>query len=315
MFRNRKFARSWQFIVFTWIVVVLCIVTLYGELNKRRNKGRQNQPFHKQNELPLVTDIFFGVFTCKNYAETYAKAVFETWGKLVEPSMLRFFSDTPHSILPTVVTPNIDITNVNSRLKLNYQKHVGHKERYFRQESNRSLQMFAWAWDHVPQAKWFYKCDDDSFVRVDLLQEILRQFDYTQPLYIGSTRRFRGKLVPVLERDVSKRTVDVDLRYAMGGAGYVLSRGLLEKWRPLMNQCVVYNGEDKNVAQCILDTLHIEPINLPGLCFVHPDKVDPVSRDSMIAFHQIGGMKDSIELFRRFYLDRNSFDSGGDVIP
>jgi hypothetical protein len=85
--------------------------------------------------------------------ETYAKAVYQTWGKLVEPSMLRFFSDSPHNTLPTIVTPNIDAIEVNRKLKKNYHKSVSHKERYFRQESNRSLQMFAWAWDHVPQAK------------------------------------------------------------------------------------------------------------------------------------------------------------------
>ncbi|EME30097.1 Chondroitin sulfate synthase 1 [Galdieria sulphuraria] len=312
MFHYRKLVKSWQVILFIWIVFTLFIVIFYGELNERRKS--RNYFSHVQKGLPLVHDIFFGVITCENYAETYAKAVFQTWGKLVEPSMLRFFSDSPHATIPTVVTPKIDITGVNKKLKTNYQKRVAHKERYFREESNRSLQMFAWAWDHVPQAKWFYKCDDDSFVRVELLQEILRQFDHTKPLYIGSTRRFQGKLVPVLERDASW-TRDIHLRYAMGGAGYVLSRGLLEKWRPWMNQCIVYNGEDKNIAKCILDTLHIEPINLPGLCFVHPDKVDSVSRDSVIAFHQIRGMEDSMELFRRFYLDRNRYDSGGDAIP
>lgn len=48
---------------------------------------------------------------------------------------------------------------------------------------------------------------------------------------------------------------------------------------------------------------------------MHPDKVDPVSRDSMIAFHQIRGMQDFIQLFERFYLDRKRYDSGGNIIP
>ncbi|PYD21530.1 hypothetical protein DND67_30885 [Pseudomonas syringae pv. pisi] len=51
--------------------------------------------------------------------------------------------------------------------------------------------------------QWFYKCDDDSFVRVELLQEILRQFDYTKALYLGSSRRFQGKHVPVLQRYIA----------------------------------------------------------------------------------------------------------------
>lgn len=65
-------------------------------------------------------------------------------------------------------------------------------------------------------------------------------------------------------RDIGYAVHNTHLRYAMGGAGYILSRGLLEKWRPLMNQCIVYNEEDKTIAKCILDTLHLEPINLPG---------------------------------------------------
>lgn len=68
--------------------------------------------------------------------------------------MLWFFSDASHDSLPTVVSPNIDITSVNKKLKKNYHKRVSHKERYFRRESNRSLELFAWAWDHyAPQAK------------------------------------------------------------------------------------------------------------------------------------------------------------------
>jgi len=271
---------------------------------------------HTQDELPpKAKDIFFGVTTCQRYADEYAQAVYQTWARLVEPRMLRFFSDAPHPLLPTVVTSKLDKAQVNKKLKKNYRKRVAHKERYLRQESNRSLELFAWAWDHVPDAKWFYKGDDDSFVRVEWLQALLNEFDATKPLYLGSTRRFRGKLVPVLERDMARTLEHTDLRYAMGGAGYVLSRGLLEQWRPLMNQCIVYNGEDKTVAKCIWDTLHIEPLNVPGFSFVHPDKIDPVTRDSMIAFHQIEGMKDAQNLFRRFYLDRNRFDSGGDVVP
>eukprot|EP00871_Galdieria_phlegrea_P003497 jgi/Galph1/4148/GphlegSOOS_G2824.1 len=308
-----------------WKITILCSLAFFLTLTRifsKHHTGKQNNILdtqHHQNNkwdasLPRVTGIFFGVLTCQKYADVYAQAVHNTWGRLIDPSMIRFFSDASHPTLPVVVCPSTDISKINRQLKTNYQKQKHHKETYFREESNRSLQLFAWAFDHFPHAKWFYKCDDDSFVRVEMLNEILQHFDPSQPLYFGSTRRFHGKLLPVLDSQ-SFLAVETFLRYAMGGAGYVLSRGLLEKLRPLLHECVVYNGEDKTMAKCIFDSMGIEPTNLPGFCYVHPDDVDPVSRDSMIAFHHIRGQQDATQLFKRFYLGPKYFDSGGDIVP
>ncbi|XP_037830608.1 beta-1,3-N-acetylglucosaminyltransferase lunatic fringe isoform X2 [Kryptolebias marmoratus] len=76
--------------------------------------------------------------------------------------------------------------------------------------------------------KWFCHVDDDNYLNVGPLLELLSRYGHTQDVYIGR---------PSLERPIeATETLDtnemVRFWFATGGAGFCLSRGLALKMKP-----------------------------------------------------------------------------------
>ncbi|XP_078655581.1 glycoprotein-N-acetylgalactosamine 3-beta-galactosyltransferase 1-like [Branchiostoma floridae x Branchiostoma belcheri] len=67
--------------------------------------------------------------------------------------------------------------------------------------------------NHIDDADWFMKADDDTFVVVENLRYMLKDYDPTEPVYFG--RRFK----PFVKQG-----------YMSGGAGYVLSKEAVKKF-------------------------------------------------------------------------------------
>lgn len=134
-------------------------------------------------------------------------------------------------------------------------KHITHK----------TLSMFEWVLKQMDAGglrrwDWVFKCDDDTYVVVDELTASLNEYDPSQPWFIGNLIQPTGKTESV-----------------SGGAGYALSRGLLEKWRPHLKRCVdeadEETGEDRTINNC-LRALGAKPINLVGLHAHSPDLIE-----------------------------------------
>ncbi|CAK9104535.1 Hypothetical protein (Fragment) [Durusdinium trenchii] len=93
---------------------------------------------------------------------------------------------------------------------------------------------------------WYMKADADSFLNVPLIEQRLRCFDPEENWFLG---------VP----QVAHSTHGVMTRFASGGAGYVISRGLLPRlanWAPFcLLQLLQHAGgtgmEDVSLAGCI----------------------------------------------------------------
>ncbi|KAK7129020.1 hypothetical protein R3I94_017292 [Phoxinus phoxinus] len=108
--------------------------------------------------------------------------------------------------------------------------------------------------NHVDEADWFLKADDDTFVVVDNLRWILSNYTAEQPIYFG--KRFK----PYAKQG-----------YMSGGAGYVLSKEALKRFVEGFNTKVCTHTtpvEDLAMGQCLekmgvvagdsRDTLHRE---------------------------------------------------------
>uniref|UniRef100_H2YKS0 N-acetylgalactosaminide beta-1,3-galactosyltransferase n=1 Tax=Ciona savignyi TaxID=51511 RepID=H2YKS0_CIOSA len=72
---------------------------------------------------------------------------------------------------------------------------------------------FQYLWKHHKNdADWFLKADDDTYVIIENLKLLLKDYDSFQPMYFGR------KFTPLVEQG-----------YMSGGAGYVLSKTALNR--------------------------------------------------------------------------------------
>lgn len=107
---------------------------------------------------------------------------------------------------------------------------------------NKVTQGFEWAYEHRDEFDWVVKADDDTFLLVENLQAAVRGLDPALPSATG----------------VHLRTWETGSTYLNGGAGYVLSRGAVNKLVESglqRHQCEdnlnLGTGEDVNMANCL----------------------------------------------------------------
>jgi hypothetical protein len=54
--------------------------------------------------------------------------------------------------------------------------------------------MFQHVWEQYPDKKWFIKADDDTYLHLDNILDMLSEYDHQEPHYIGRAGEYgRGK--------------------------------------------------------------------------------------------------------------------------
>ena len=142
------------------------------------------------HDLYKKVRVLCWVMTNPNNHQTKAKHVRATWGKRC--NRLVFMSSAKDPSLPAIA------------LKVGEGRdHLWGKTR----------EAFKYVYEHYyDDADWFLKADDDTYVIVENLRYLLKDYDTTEPLYMG--RRFK----PYIQQG-----------YMSGGAGYLLSKAALKK--------------------------------------------------------------------------------------
>ncbi|XP_072889638.1 beta-1,3-N-acetylglucosaminyltransferase lunatic fringe-like [Hemitrygon akajei] len=100
--------------------------------------------------------------------------------------------------------------------------------------------------------RWFCHVDDDNYVNVRALLELLSSFPPTQDVYVGKPSLDRP--IEASEKLPNNKTKSVRFWFATGGAGFCISRGLALKMMPWAS-----NGHFMNTA---------ERIRLPDDCTI-----------------------------------------------
>lgn len=197
--------------------------------------------------------IFIAVVTTGKYLRTRARAIFQTWAKDVpESSRLSFFVGEDCDISDPSLE-GMPIIRVNGIRDDIYppQRKVFAILRYI----------------HIyygDQFKWFIRADDDVYVRVRALEEMLYNFDWTKLLFLGHPGR--GK-----KKDRRRLKLLSHENYCMGGPGVVFSAATLEALVPYLYKCLLgldlYNqqripeegwyNEDVELGRCVSRTLGI----------------------------------------------------------
>ncbi|XP_063377907.1 fringe glycosyltransferase isoform X1 [Cydia fagiglandana] len=172
------------------------------------------------NKITL-DDLFISVKTTKYYENTRLPIILKTWFQLAK-NQTWFFTDRDyqfHQIQTNGHMVNTKCSPTHSRNALCCKMAVEY-DRYL--ESKK---------------KWFCHFDDDNYVNVPRLVEVLQRYDYKKEWYLGRTSVYR----PVLIYHKSKRSKKTKVEYSKlkysfwfgtGGAGVCLSRSLALKMLP-----------------------------------------------------------------------------------
>ena len=213
--------------------------SVYSGPRKHGVISMQKRPKTLSEELGgnMKRPLFVGVVSSRKLLSTRGVAINKTWGQALGPN-IRFFSSEgtqPLSNLPIVGLPGTDDTYPP-------QKKV--------------YRMLKYMYDNfINQYYWFMRADDDLYVRVEPLVEFLSTLDPSMDLYIGQPGI--GK-----PDDWERIQLYPNEHYCMGGPGVVLSRSLLVKLAPHLEEClssvVVSWNEDLEVGRCIMRRLGIQ---------------------------------------------------------
>ncbi|KAI9136183.1 hypothetical protein BKA69DRAFT_1129308 [Paraphysoderma sedebokerense] len=118
---------------------------------------------------------------------------------------------------------------------------------------NKTVQALIYAATHFPHKKWFYKCDDDTFVIPSNMKRLLKNFNPKQHYYIGR---------PILDSNVNS-----------GGAGYILSQSAIQAVKPHLPDCAsargTTDGEDVVISICLGSKVGILATAAPGIAQSH----------------------------------------------
>lgn len=176
--------------------------------------------------------LFVGVMTARRYLETRAKAVYESWGNDIQ-GRIGFYSSEGSE--PPDNCPNLPLIAL-SKVDDSYPP------------QKKSFLMLEHMWQqHGDKYEWFLRSDDDLYVRIELLENLLRSIDSRRPYYIGQAGRGNPD-----ERD--SLDLDYDENFCMGGPGVLLSRETLKRIIPHVKYCLdnLYTShEDVELGRCV----------------------------------------------------------------
>ncbi|XP_013180677.1 PREDICTED: glycoprotein-N-acetylgalactosamine 3-beta-galactosyltransferase 1 isoform X3 [Papilio xuthus] len=182
------------------------------------------EPVHRDEDRSIAEElsrrvrVLCWVMTQPSNHEKKAAHVKATWGKRC--NKLLFMSTVEDSSLPAVKLPVEE-----------GRDHLWAKTKA----------AFRYVYEHHRRdADWFLKADDDTYVVVENLRYMLADYDSNEPMYFGC--RFK----PFTTQG-----------YMSGGAGYVLSRGALERFvrrglpSPHLCKSSDHGAEDAEMGICL----------------------------------------------------------------
>ena len=178
-----------------------------------------NSPSVRYSKLSLEfaprKSLFVGVVTAKKYLHTRALGIWNTWGRGSEPFDLKYFSapsDLLNVSLPIVTLPDVNDSVYPPQKKVYRMLYYMYK-------------------NHLNEYDFFMRSDDDIYVRMDLLLNLLATMNPAQDIYMGS---------PGFGRDEDRKRIKLreDEHYCMGGPGVFFSRSALRKLGPHLDKCL-----------------------------------------------------------------------------
>nr|XP_020476851.1 chondroitin sulfate synthase 2 [Monopterus albus] len=171
-------------------------------------------------ELGMRERLFVGVLTSRNTINTLGVAVNRTISHHLD--CVIFFTGmhnrrVPHGMFVVSHGDERDIWNM--------------------------FQTIRYILDHyINEYDWFYFVQDDTYTEADRIKALVDHLSMDQELYIGSPEEFIGG--------------EMEGKYCYGGFGYLLSRALLLRLQPFLENCrndILSARPDEWLGRCIID--------------------------------------------------------------
>ncbi|XP_051986717.1 chondroitin sulfate synthase 2 isoform X1 [Xyrauchen texanus] len=192
--------------------------------NKPAQQGPPKKVFramYASTELGIRERLFISVFTSKTTLNTLAVAINRTLNHHLD-GRLNFFTGTRNRKLPHGM---IVVSHGDERPVLN----MFHSVQYHLEH-------------HIAEYDWFYFVQDDTYTQPDRLKTLVSHLSMDLKLYMGHPGEFSGG--------------KTQGRYCQSGPGFLLSRAVLLKLQPFLEQCrtdIVSVRPDEWLGRCIID--------------------------------------------------------------
>lgn len=180
--------------------------------------------------------VLIGIMTADQYIDTRARAIYDTWAQAVSGKVLFFVgsASTYSGDLPVVRLPDVP------------------QEDYPPQK--KAFKMLEYMYDnYVDEYEWFFRADDDVYIKGDKIESLLRSINSSQPWYIGQSGEGRS-------HEQGKLGLIEDMPYCIGGPGVMISHVALAQLGPNIPSCmksVTTKHEDTELGRCMQRTVGI----------------------------------------------------------
>ncbi|KAM8933783.1 chondroitin sulfate synthase 2 [Pelodytes ibericus] len=196
----------------------------YKPPDPQKVQKKPNRSRYISTELGIRERLFVGVLTSKTTLNTLAVAVNRTLGHRLEK--LVYFTGMRGRKLPHGMSV---VTHGDDRPIWNMYQTVKHLLDHYVQEFD-----------------WFYLVQDDTYTEAHRISRLAAHLSIDSDLYLGRPEEFIGG--------------DTEGRYCYGGFGYLLSRSLLRKLQPHLENCrndILSARPDEWLGRCIIDYTHV----------------------------------------------------------
>ncbi|XP_077080807.1 beta-1,3-N-acetylglucosaminyltransferase radical fringe [Siphateles boraxobius] len=229
-----------------------------------------SSPGSRSKDSLDLRDIFIAIKTTRKYHKSRLQLLSQTWvSKAKEQTFI--FTDGEDKELRQKAGLHIINTNCSAahtrqalccKMSVEYDKFI---------ES---------------QKKWFCHVDDDNYVILPSLLELLSSYSHTQDVYLG--RPSLDHPIEAAERVKSDGSVSVKFWFATGGAGFCISRGLALKmspWASLGNFITTAEKirlPDDCTVGYIIEALLEVPLTHTGLFHSHLENLQRLPTDNIL---------------------------------
>ena len=208
------------------LVILFCtllfyINTYHKTINHRLKEEESVHHPISQNEVEnasrsppddLIKSLFISVKTSEKFLVDRVEVILKTWYSLARDAIY-FFTDSNNEHYRSKTSGHMINTNCSA----------SHNRRALCCKMGVELDTFI----QMPKKKWFCHFDDDNYVNVPKLVELISGYDAKEDWYLGKPS-IKVPLQIVNRNNGSK----IGFWFATGGAGFCLSRSLVLKMMP-----------------------------------------------------------------------------------